>query len=135
MAAVYKSISKKGSKPTHEDVSDEDVAMDELWDGDETSDSEQDEEVEDAEDGKTQNPTNTAGQMPKTRVLMLTSRGVTFRYGNCVWFMFYGLWLIFVFLLALGIGIFSQIFAHSFLTPTRRVSWIRKRRRLVTTCC
>jgi hypothetical protein len=44
MAAVYKSISKKGSRPTHEEVSDEDVAMDELWDGDETSDSEEDEE-------------------------------------------------------------------------------------------
>ncbi|GAD98003.1 ribosome biogenesis protein BRX1 [Paecilomyces variotii No. 5] len=82
MAAVYKSISKKASRPTQEELSDEDVAMDELWDGDETSDSdEDDEEVEDAEeDGKKQMSTNTTGQMPKTRVLMLTSRGVTFRH-------------------------------------------------------
>lgn len=86
MAAVYKSISKKGSRPSQEELSDEDVAMDELWDGDETSDSEEDDEIEDVEDGKKQVSTNTTGQMPKTRVLMLTSRGVTFRYVVCVIF-------------------------------------------------
>jgi ribosome biogenesis protein BRX1 len=79
MAAVYKSVSKKQAKQiAREQESDEsDVEMAEfLADADDTSDSEEDEE-DDMETAKKQ---LAAGFMPKTRVLMLTSRGVTHRY-------------------------------------------------------
>jgi ribosome biogenesis protein BRX1 len=80
MASVYKSISKKKQeRPVSDELDDEeDIAMNDLID-DETSDSDDDDE---------DNQGNTASQlksikdgfMPKTRVLMLTSRGVTHRY-------------------------------------------------------
>ncbi|OJJ43236.1 hypothetical protein ASPZODRAFT_154709 [Penicilliopsis zonata CBS 506.65] len=77
MASVYKTVSKKNSRPVAEEFSDdEDVDMNEFLDGaDDTSDSDEEEEV--SEETKKQLPT---GSMPKTRVLMLTSRGVTFRH-------------------------------------------------------
>ncbi|KAF7588788.1 ribosome biogenesis protein brx1 [Aspergillus hancockii] len=79
MAAVYKSVSKKQAKQlAREQESDEsDVEMAEfLADADDTSDSEEDVE-ESTETAKQQ---LAAGFMPKTRVLMLTSRGVTHRH-------------------------------------------------------
>ncbi|PGH18827.1 hypothetical protein AJ79_00240 [Helicocarpus griseus UAMH5409] len=102
MASVYKSLSKKKNQPAVADVEDgedADVSMQDLLeDPDETSDSDEDgmddddqEDSEGAESGK-----NEAGEdsvratarekvqsgiyMPKTRVLMLTSRGVTHRH-------------------------------------------------------
>lgn len=92
MASVYKSISKKEKKkkdhrPVEEE--DEDVVMENGID--DTSDSEEEEEgeQEEQEDGKLlsasgsgsgqQQTQNKSGLMPKTRVLMLTSRGVTYR--------------------------------------------------------
>ncbi|KAI1915291.1 Ribosome biogenesis protein brx1 [Ophidiomyces ophidiicola] len=83
MAAVYKSISKKRkTQPTEERVED-DIEMQERL-SDESSDSESESELNDEadqNDAKTANGTsNTLGYMPKTRVLMLTSRGVTHRH-------------------------------------------------------
>lgn len=79
MAAVYKTVSKKKARQLTEDMDeDSDVPMDELLeDADDTTDSEEDEEMEDriAEARKQL----AAGFMPKTRVLILTSRGVTHR--------------------------------------------------------
>lgn len=86
MAAVYKSVSKKQAKQLareqEQDDSDAEMAemADLLADADDTSDSE-DEEEEDLESAKKQ---LAAGYMPKTRVLMLTSRGVTSRYVHIV---------------------------------------------------
>ncbi|KAE8356635.1 Brix-domain-containing protein [Aspergillus coremiiformis] len=82
MAAVYKSVSKKQAKQLarqqEQDDSDAEMAdmADLLADADDTSDSEDDEEIN-AESAKKQ---LAAGFMPKTRVLMLTSRGVTHRH-------------------------------------------------------
>lgn len=86
MAAVYKSVSKKQAKQLareqEQDDSDAEMAdmADLLADADDTSDSEEEEE-EDLESAKKQ---LAAGHMPKTRVLMLTSRGVTSRYVHIV---------------------------------------------------
>lgn len=83
MASVYKTVQKKKSRPVHEDSEAEDMEMNDFFDAaDETSDSDEEEEVSEA--AKKQLP---AGYMPKTRVLMLTSRGVTHRYGhlNCLY--------------------------------------------------
>lgn len=80
MAAVYKSISKKKARqPTEEVNEDMDVDMEDLLnDADDTTDSEEEEEEEDrVAEAKKQ---LAAGFMPKTRVLILTSRGVTHRY-------------------------------------------------------
>lgn len=81
MASVYKSISKKKQERLVADEVDEDEDMDmnDLID-EETSDSDDDEEDEVEENGANgqQNGKN-EGFMPKTRVLMLTSRGVTHR--------------------------------------------------------
>ncbi|KAE8341206.1 hypothetical protein BDV24DRAFT_132555 [Aspergillus arachidicola] len=82
MAAVYKSVSKKQAKQLareqEQDDSDAEMAdmADLLADADDTSDSEEEEE-DDLESAKKQ---LAAGYMPKTRVLMLTSRGVTSRH-------------------------------------------------------
>ncbi|KAL4999285.1 Brix domain-containing protein [Aspergillus recurvatus] len=79
MAAVYKAVSKKKSRDLakQQDQDDEDVVMEEmLADADDTSDSDEDEENT-ADAAKKQ---LAAGMMPKTRVLMLTSRGVTSRH-------------------------------------------------------
>lgn len=90
MASVYKSLSKKKAQPpvAHDDAEDADVSMHDLLDDpDETSDSD-DYEDEDEQDGRnggedvvaTKSQSLPSGYMPKTRVLMLTSRGVTHRY-------------------------------------------------------
>ncbi|KAL2004815.1 hypothetical protein VTN00DRAFT_3088 [Thermoascus crustaceus] len=76
MASVYKSVSKKKARSTAEDVDGEDVFMQDV--ADDTSDSE--EEEESGEQSAKENSTTCAGLMPKTRVLMLTSRGVTHRH-------------------------------------------------------
>ncbi|RDW70737.1 ribosome biogenesis protein BRX1 [Aspergillus mulundensis] len=79
MAAVYKAVSKKKSRELarQQDSDDDDVMMEELLDdADDTSDSDEDEENT-ADAAKKQ---LAAGMMPKTRVLMLTSRGVTSRH-------------------------------------------------------
>lgn len=77
MAAVYKSISKKQARQPVEEV-DEDMDMemeDLLNDADDTTDSEEDEEDRIAAAKKQL----AAGFMPKTRVLILTSRGASHR--------------------------------------------------------
>lgn len=75
MASVYKAVSKKNSRQLEEDQDMEDVEMEDIIAGaDDTSDSDSE---EDEVEAKKQVP---SGQMPKTRVLMLTSRGVTHRY-------------------------------------------------------
>ncbi|KAL4960306.1 Brix domain-containing protein [Aspergillus stella-maris] len=79
MAAVYKTVSKKQARELakQQDQDEEDVMMEEmLADADDTSDS-SDEEENTAETAKKQ---LASGMMPKTRVLMLTSRGVTSRH-------------------------------------------------------
>ncbi|KAL4929223.1 Brix-domain-containing protein [Aspergillus undulatus] len=79
MASVYKTVSKKQARELakQQDSDDEDVMMEEmLADADDTSDS-SDEEENTAETAKKQ---LASGMMPKTRVLMLTSRGVTSRH-------------------------------------------------------
>lgn len=83
MASVYKSISKKKQERlVADEVSeDEDMDMNDLMD-EEFSDSDDDDDEEEIEENGTnaqQAPKN-EGFMPKTRVLMLTSRGVTHRY-------------------------------------------------------
>jgi ribosome biogenesis protein BRX1 len=78
MAAVYKSISKKKARQPIDEV-DEDMDMemqDLLNDADDTTDSEEDEEEDRLAAAKKQ---LAAGFMPKTRVLILTSRGASHR--------------------------------------------------------
>ncbi|EAL87933.1 hypothetical protein LV164_006829 [Aspergillus fumigatus] len=78
MAAVYKTVTKKKPRQIAEDQDEVDVEMEDLLAGaDDTSDSDEDEDEHTAESAKKQ---LAAGFMPKTRVLMLTSRGVTYRY-------------------------------------------------------
>jgi ribosome biogenesis protein BRX1 len=80
MASVYKSISKKKlERPVAED--DEDIDMEELLDEDlsDTDSDEEDEEDEEEAGGVRVNGAKSDGTMPKSRVLMLTSRGVTHR--------------------------------------------------------
>lgn len=79
MASVYKSISKKKARQPVEEVDDDmDMEMEELLnDADDTTDSEEDEEEEDRIAAAKKQLA--AGFMPKTRVLILTSRGVTHR--------------------------------------------------------
>ncbi|PWY86902.1 Brix-domain-containing protein [Aspergillus heteromorphus CBS 117.55] len=79
MASVYKTVSKKAARQLakEHELEEEDVEMEELLaDADDTTDSEDDEETT-TESAKKQ---LAAGFMPKTRVLMLTSRGVTSRH-------------------------------------------------------
>ncbi|KAL3485423.1 Brix domain-containing protein [Aspergillus germanicus] len=80
MASVYKTVSKKQARELakQQDSDEEDVMMEELLaDADDTSDSDEDEDEDAVETAKKQ---LAAGLMPKTRVLMLTSRGVTSRH-------------------------------------------------------
>ncbi|KAL3461123.1 Brix domain-containing protein [Aspergillus heterothallicus] len=80
MASVYKTVSKKNARALakQQEEDEEDVMMEELLaDADDTSDSEEDEDEDAVETAKKQ---LAAGQMPKTRVLMLTSRGITSRH-------------------------------------------------------
>lgn len=81
MASVYKSVSKKAAQQP-EDSSDEDIQMEEYLDGEnDTTDSEEEEsEDEGLEAVKKQ---LASGFMPKTRVLILTSRGASYRYVQC----------------------------------------------------
>ncbi|RJE19935.1 ribosome biogenesis protein BRX1 [Aspergillus sclerotialis] len=78
MAAVYKTVSKKQARQQEaEDREPEDAEMEDLIaEADDTSDSDEEEEAEDSPNK--QQLSN--GFMPKTRVLMLTSRGVTYRH-------------------------------------------------------
>lgn len=79
MAAVYKSISKKKARQPVEEVDDDmDMNMEDLLnDADDTTDSEEEEGEEDRIAAAKKQLA--AGIMPKTRVLILTSRGVTSR--------------------------------------------------------
>ncbi|EAU35319.1 ribosome biogenesis protein BRX1 [Aspergillus terreus NIH2624] len=79
MAAVYKTLSKKQARrlAKEQEEEEEDIEMGDFLGGaDDSSDSEEEEE-ESVESAKKQ---LAAGLMPKTRVLMLTSRGVTYRH-------------------------------------------------------
>lgn len=90
MASVYKSISKKRQERPVSDVMDDedDIDMNDLIDED-TSDSDDDDDEEEEVQENTgdvssaQQKAYKEGFMPKTRVLMLTSRGVTHRYVPC----------------------------------------------------
>lgn len=79
MAAVYKTVSKKKARQPVEDMDDEmGMEIEELLnDADDTTDSEEDEEEEDRIAAAKKQLAQ--GFMPKTRVLILTSRGVTHR--------------------------------------------------------
>lgn len=80
MAAVYKAVNKKKARQSiEEDVdNDMDVGMEELLnDADDTTDSEEEQEEEDRITAAKKQLAQ--GFMPKTRVLILTSRGVTHR--------------------------------------------------------
>ncbi|XHF98356.1 hypothetical protein AWENTII_001910 [Aspergillus wentii] len=79
MASVYKTVSKKQAQQALED---EDFEMEDfIADADDTSDSEEDEDEDEEEEGlNLAKKQLAAGFMPKTRVLMLTSRGVTHRH-------------------------------------------------------
>lgn len=80
MAAVYNSISKKKARQPVEQVEDMEMDMDMedlLDDADDTTDSEEEEQEEDRIAAAKKQLA--AGFMPKTRVLILTSRGVTHR--------------------------------------------------------
>jgi ribosome biogenesis protein BRX1 len=80
MASVYKTVSKKQSRQQAEESEPDDVEMEDmLADADDTSESEEEEEEEEAEDSSKKQQLS-SGFMPKSRVLMLTSRGVTHRY-------------------------------------------------------
>ncbi|KAI5298304.1 WD repeat-containing protein 43, partial [Ascosphaera pollenicola] len=83
MAAVYKTIAKK-QKQRELDEEDEAVLENMEMLSDE-SDTDSDEEMDDSEEEEQQQQGGSAnalktGFMPKTRVLMLTSRGVTHRW-------------------------------------------------------
>lgn len=101
MASVYKSLSKRKKKDTPRvNAEDEDVDMDVMDDFEDDS-SEEDEEKEISEDDsevgsdddneedggvnttpkKSSQSQKNPAFMPKTRVLVLTSRGVSYRYG------------------------------------------------------
>lgn len=79
MAAVYKTVSKKKARQPVEDLDDEmGMEIEELLnDADDTTDSEEDEEEEDRIAAAKKQLAQ--GFMPKTRVLILTSRGVSHR--------------------------------------------------------
>lgn len=85
MAAVYKQMAKKSARQSARDeMEPEDVEMEELLDdADDTTDSEEEEEEDDGPEEPTASSAQkqlASGMLPKTRVLMLTSRGVTSRY-------------------------------------------------------
>ena len=84
MASVYKSISQTKRRHEVNNSDDEDLSMDDsIENGDNTSESEEEDDLAASREAlphrdKT-NDTNSSGFMPKTRILMLTSRGVTHR--------------------------------------------------------
>ncbi|KAJ5721827.1 Ribosome biogenesis protein BRX1 [Penicillium malachiteum] len=81
MAAVYKAVNKKKARQSVEEDADSemDMGMEELLnDADDTTDSEEDEDEEDRITAAKKMLAQ--GFMPKTRVLILTSRGVTHRH-------------------------------------------------------
>lgn len=84
MAAVYKQMAKKDARQSQaEEMEPEDVEMEELLAGaDDSSDSEEEEEDDEQEEQTASSAQKqlASGMLPKTRVLMLTSRGVTSRY-------------------------------------------------------
>ncbi|KAJ5887589.1 Ribosome biogenesis protein BRX1 [Penicillium taxi] len=82
MAAVYKTVSKKQARQEALDSDDEmDVEMQELLnDADDTTDSEEEEELEQEDRVAAAKKLLAQGFMPKTRVLILTSRGVSHRH-------------------------------------------------------
>ena len=67
--------------------SDHDIMMeDQLDDSEDTSESEEEDDEQSGKQGAdngTKQSSQPSGFMPKTRVLMLTSRGVTHRYVSC----------------------------------------------------
>ncbi|CAG8884154.1 unnamed protein product [Penicillium nalgiovense] len=110
MASVYKSVSKKAARQPTEDMSDEDIEMEELLNAeDDTTDSEE-EESDDGEAAEVVKKQLASGFMPKTRVLILTSRGASFRHRH---------------LMSDICGLLPM--------PTKRLSSTRKRRLLDTT--
>lgn len=83
MASVYKTLSAKSNgQSADEEMRDLDLE-EMLENNDETSDSDEDED-EDEEDKKPTRaePKSQSPYMPKTRVLMLTSRGISYRYAH-----------------------------------------------------
>ncbi|KAJ5924432.1 Ribosome biogenesis protein BRX1 [Penicillium verhagenii] len=83
MAAVYKAVSKKKARQSIEDDSDNEMeaGLEELLnDADDTTDSEEEDEQEDEDRIIAAKKMLAQGFMPKTRVLILTSRGVTHRH-------------------------------------------------------
>lgn len=79
MASVYKTVSKKKARQPVEEMEDDDIDMEDLLnEADDTTDSEEEEEQEENVDSAKKQLA--AGHMPKTRVLILTSRGASYRY-------------------------------------------------------
>lgn len=84
MASVYKTISAKSNgQLADEEMRDLDLE-EMLENNDETSDSDEDEDEDEDEEEDTlataSQPKSQSPYMPKTRVLMLSSRGITSRY-------------------------------------------------------
>ncbi|PCG90728.1 Ribosome biogenesis protein BRX1 [Penicillium occitanis (nom. inval.)] len=84
MASVYKSISKKKQERLVADQvsEDEDMDMNDLMDEEFSESDDDDDEIEESAGNSVngQQAAKNEGFMPKTRVLMLTSRGVTHRH-------------------------------------------------------
>jgi hypothetical protein len=82
MAAVYKAVNKKKARQSIEDDSDNEMeaGLQELLnDADDTTDSEEEDEEQEEDRITAAKKMLAQGFMPKTRVLILTSRGVTHR--------------------------------------------------------
>lgn len=82
MAAVYKAVNKKKARQSIEDDSDNEMeaGLQELLnDADDTTDSEEEDEQQEEDRIIAAKKMLAQGFMPKTRVLILTSRGVTHR--------------------------------------------------------
>lgn len=94
MAAIYKKLSKTDKKGRRAEADDEDGDIDDQMGGMDLTDSEDESSEEDEDESATQQqqqqtaaydksrpapPSVKSGFMPKTRVLMLTSRGITSR--------------------------------------------------------
>lgn len=82
MASVYKTLSAKSNgQLADEEMRDLDLE-EMLENNDETSDSDEDEDEDEEETTQSagSQPKSNSPYLPKTRVLMLTSRGVSYRY-------------------------------------------------------
>jgi ribosome biogenesis protein BRX1 len=81
MASVYNSIAKRKRHNVEDDTSDNDVPMEDVTPSEgETSDSDADSNAESGvQQQSIHNGKNASDVMPKTRILILTSRGVTHR--------------------------------------------------------